>query len=770
MSKSFGSRAIALTMGAALVFGGTVVAPHFTAVAAPADGAATSNKGGTLTILNPDGKVTADGLLWVSGTGFEDRVASAADLYVKIDNQSANISTTDTGDDVSVSGGNFRLSPSKLPGTDGTTLFAVRLDGKLAAGNHTVRLLGQNPQVTTAVSFTVDPAAKAAAVASGTFTSGTALAVSAAGFAANGTLNATVDGAAAQFDLGRSFGKADSVTADGNGAWNGNLVVTAKAGESKNVVISDGTNSANFTVVGIPVVTWAVGVNRGAYPGGSFSMELSNLPDGASITSITAGGKTLTSAAVDAASGKAAVPVSIPNDETLVGKYFVVNYTVNGQSYTYVTPRQVTESDSEFGTASYDSKKTMLNTGLYQSAYNPVNNTVVVALANWDASTTTHREGKLYELDPQTLEVKKEVDLKAPDGSILGGYGVGVDTSNGDIWVGHTRGASGKTGVSLYDKDLNLKKQWLDPTNTVQHARDIVVDPTTHKAYASAANRTNDLKIYDPTKDAPVGSIPLNDTVGAAMGLSFDAATRTIYTVGLNSPVVGAINIDQVVPVAATNDATQLATNPNKAGITTWNIKESGLAQGTTTAYDADNNVLYIVGQGNNSLLAFDLTTHTVTKRVYTGDQPVYVVYDKTEKKLWVTNFSSGTTVVVDPVTDAVTARFQTGTQTNSLSTDGKGNVFVGVKNNDNGQDAFWRFTAKTPASSDNGTGSTNNQNQGSGEQKATEAPKGFFANILSFLSANKLIVGVVAALLAIGGAVGAGITSGAIVLPPMPN
>ena len=70
-------------------------------------------------------------------------------------------------------------------------------------------------------------------------------------------------------------------------------------------------------------------------------------------------------------------------------------------------------------------------------------------------------------------------------GAVYAVYGVGVDDTHGNVWVTNTR----QNSIAVYrQKDLSLVHQF--PVDAVPHARDVVVDGTRGKVFASATVKT----------------------------------------------------------------------------------------------------------------------------------------------------------------------------------------------------------------------------------------------------------------------------------------
>ncbi len=78
-------------------------------------------------------------------------------------------------------------------------------------------------------------------------------------------------------------------------------------------------------------------------------------------------------------------------------------------------------------------------------------------------------QSQLLKLDPKSLKVTKAItpaQVPGTNGAVYAVYGVGVDDTNGNVWVTNTR----QNSIAVYrQKDLSLVHQF--PADTVPHAR-----------------------------------------------------------------------------------------------------------------------------------------------------------------------------------------------------------------------------------------------------------------------------------------------------------
>ncbi len=270
------------------------------------------------------------------------------------------------------------------------------------------------------------------------------------------------------------------------------------------------------------------------------------------------------------------------------------------------------------GQAQFATQSNKLVPGLYQSAYSAASNAVFVTSAVGRPPVT---QSQLLKLDPKSLKVAKAITPAQVPGSTNGAvyavYGVGVDDTNGNVWVTNTR----QNSIAVYrQKDLSLVHQF--PVDAVPHARDVVVDGT---------------------KFTP-------------MSLVLDEKGGKLFTVSIGTPEAAVIDV-------ASGKVEKVIDLGNS-------ISASGVA------FDAARNRLYVASQGTDNLLIVDVAAGKVLHDVPVGAGALNVAFDDASGLAYVSNRGAGTVTVVNG-DGKVVANLDGGTLPNHVRADGKGNVFA---------------------------------------------------------------------------------------------
>ncbi|MCS2608688.1 hypothetical protein [Halomonas dongshanensis] len=307
------------------------------------------------------------------------------------------------------------------------------------------------------------------------------------------------------------------------------------------------------------------------------------------------------------------------------------------------------------GDDAFDVVDAALPAGLYQSAYSSESNALFVTRAVGRPPVT---QSGLLKLDPDTLEVVAEATPEEVPGfddeRVFAVYGVGVDDTNGHVWVTNTR----ENTVAVYSQeDLSLVKQF-EP-GTVPHARDVIVDSQRGKVYASATG-DNHLTVFDAATLEKTGEIEIDSDVRGEqftpMSLTLDEASGRLFTVSIATPEAVVIDtesdsVEKIIPL----------TNASRA---------SGVA------FDAENNQLLIVSQGSDNLLYVDVDSGEIHHDVPVGAGPLNVAFDTETGLAYISNRASGTIAVLDRDGELV-ANLDGGTFPNHVHADGRGHVFA---------------------------------------------------------------------------------------------
>ncbi|HIE4003963.1 TPA: YncE family protein [Stenotrophomonas maltophilia] len=307
------------------------------------------------------------------------------------------------------------------------------------------------------------------------------------------------------------------------------------------------------------------------------------------------------------------------------------------------------------GQAQFATQSNKLVPGLYQSAYSAASNAVFVTSAVGRPPVT---QSQLLKLDPKSLKVTKAITPAQVPGSTNGAvyavYGVGVDDTNGNVWVTNTR----QNSIAVYrQKDLSLAHQF--PVDAVPHARDVVVDGTHGKVFASATGEDH-LSVFDARtfKELPAVTLEsgVDDGKFTPMSLVLDEKGGKLFTVSIGTPEAAVIDV-------ASSKVEKVIDLGNS-------ISASGVA------FDAARNRLYVASQGTDNLLIVDVAAGKVLHDVPVGAGALNVAFDDASGLAYVSNRGAGTVTVVNG-DGKVVANLDGGTLPNHVRADGKGNVFA---------------------------------------------------------------------------------------------
>ncbi|WP_347268064.1 ATP-binding protein [Paracoccus sp. (in: a-proteobacteria)] len=314
--------------------------------------------------------------------------------------------------------------------------------------------------------------------------------------------------------------------------------------------------------------------------------------------------------------------------------------------------------------------------GLYQVKFSQGADAVFVTSA---VGRPPVKESKLLKLDPETLKVSAEIVPAAaparPDGKeagLLAVYGLEVDEANGHVWAGNTR----QDTVAVYrQSDLSLVKQF--PPGTVPHARDIMVDETNGRAYASATG-TPEIKVFDLKTLEPLEPITIRSKLRgqsfSAMSLDLDEKAGKLVTVSLDTPEAAVVDL-------ASGKVEVIALPGAKAA--------SGVA------YDPQEGLIFVAAQATDNLLIVKAETGELLHDVKVGAGPLNVAFEPASRLAYVANRGAGTITVVD-TQGRIVANLEAGSLPNQLRADGKGNVWAVNKSRGEGDEAgdrIWRIT-----------------------------------------------------------------------------
>lgn len=292
--------------------------------------------------------------------------------------------------------------------------------------------------------------------------------------------------------------------------------------------------------------------------------------------------------------------------------------------------------------------------GLYQVAETPEALFVTSAVGRPPVT-----ESKLLKVDPETLEILAEVTPEAApdgpdgrDGGVFAVYGVGVEQTQGQVWVTNTR----QNSVAVYSADdLSLIKQFAP--DTVGHPRDALAHGG--KVYVTATFEPT-IHVFDAATLEELAPIELSsgkrgEDFGTA-SMHIDAESNTLYVVSLTSDEVATVDL-------ATGTETAVHALP--------------LSQGTIgVGYDAKANLIFTAGTKTDNVLIIDAATGETLHDVPVGANPLNIAFDAVNDLAWVAVRGSDSLVAVSPEGEVV-AKTQIGSFPNHLVAAAKGGVYV---------------------------------------------------------------------------------------------
>lgn len=281
--------------------------------------------------------------------------------------------------------------------------------------------------------------------------------------------------------------------------------------------------------------------------------------------------------------------------------------------------------------------------GLYQSAYNPENNTLFITSA---VGRPPVHQSELVKLDPDTFEVLARAtpaEIPADPASaaqqtaagateedkgpgVYAVYGLGLDNVKGTIWVTNTR----QDTIAVYQQeDLSLIKQF-EP-GTVTHSRDAKIDAELGKAYVSAIT-TPEVHVFDtetlePAKVIEIKTLKRGEEF-SSISLSLDTEAHRLYVASLSTDEVAVIN---------TETDTVEAVFPVPGARSTIGI-----------SHDPETGRIFVAAQGSDNLLVLDGETGEVIADTPVGAGALNVVFDPVKRLAYVSNRGAGTITVTD--------------------------------------------------------------------------------------------------------------------------
>ena len=242
-------------------------------------------------------------------------------------------------------------------------------------------------------------------------------------------------------------------------------------------------------------------------------------------------------------------------------------------------------------------------------------------------------------------------------------YGVAVDDVNNTVWATNTRANT----VAVYSqKDLALVKQFAH--NSTPHGRDVVIDSVLNRAFVSSPT-TDQLYVFNThTLDAlePITIPSTTDQSFAAMSLSYDPASHTLYTVSRSSNELAIIDGKELKPIKT--------------------IALAGVKNASGVAVAPNHKRAFITGQGSDNVVIVDLESDEIRHDVSVGAgaAALNVIWDESTQLAYVANRGTDTLSVINLNGDIV-ANLAVNSFPNHLAIDNQGHVYL--VNKSRGQD-----------------------------------------------------------------------------------
>ena len=281
--------------------------------------------------------------------------------------------------------------------------------------------------------------------------------------------------------------------------------------------------------------------------------------------------------------------------------------------------------------------------GLYEIVYNEKDNLVYVA-----ATGKRGEKGgaKIYKLDPNTLEVKGEIDVNAAPA-----FGLGLNSKTQTLYTTNTRSNS----VSAIDLKTGKIIATINHGKDKSHTREVVADETTNKIYVS--NMTDVWVIDGKTNKFS----HLIEGLGEGVtGMAINTAKQVLYV-------------------------TNMGSDKEPANITAYDLKAgkviksfaTGVKGSINLVFDAKGKRLFVANQGDGVVTAYN-EEGKLLANVKTGEGALGINYNPVKELIYVANRRAGTTSVIDAKTYKVVAELKTGTFPQTIAIDKKsGKVFV---------------------------------------------------------------------------------------------
>lgn len=375
------------------------------------------------------------------------------------------------------------------------------------------------------------------------------------------------------------------------------------------------------------------------------------------------GGVALGAAATADAEGKFRTAFTVPANAP-AGQHPVV-VSATKPLAAVVHPLKVSPNVPLSGQDKFALSSQKLVQGLYQAAYSAKTDRIFVTSAVGRPPVT---QSQLVKVNAQTLAVEAAVTPAAAPAQtpapgqqprapgVFAVYGVGVDDTNGTVWVTNTR----QDTVAVYrQSDLQLVKQFAP--GTVPHARDVLVDEARGKAFASPVGHPA-IKVFDTRSLQALPEIKIETSIKgrdakdfSPMSIDLDRASGKLYAV---------------------SGAGEVAIIDTRSGKVDKVFAVAEIKSGTGIGIDERSKRLFVTGQGSDNVVIVDPATGKTLHNVPVGAGALNVAVDAPRGLAYVPNRAAGTVTVVN-TNGQIVANLPGGTLPNHATFDGKGNIYA---------------------------------------------------------------------------------------------
>ncbi|THF67370.1 YncE family protein [Pseudothauera nasutitermitis] len=293
----------------------------------------------------------------------------------------------------------------------------------------------------------------------------------------------------------------------------------------------------------------------------------------------------------------------------------------------------------------------VLSHGLYQAVHNPRDGLLYVASAEMAPDV---RGGTIYQLDPQTLDVKGLIHTDEKN------FGLALNAAGDALFVTNSL-ASAVTRVGLSDKGEVRRTRFTDKSRDSSSlgARTVRYDAVRNRIYVGGVGDPGVIWVLDAE------SMDLVATIGDAgkwvTGLLLDPEADRLY--------------------AANGDGEVLVIDLKEDRIAQrWKLAGEAEALPLNFALDHKRKRLYVTEtQHEKTVFVLDASDGKVLQRLPVGDA-MDVLYDPARDELYLTHREQGKVSILDGETHAVKAAYSLPTHPNSLSLGEGGQLYVTVK------------------------------------------------------------------------------------------